>query len=309
MGPIDFDDSLGAQRQVPAADGTTMIWKQRREAPGAGAQAAMVGSVETSRDGDAATPAEVAFERMVHEAALLRRFHLHYQPLVSVVDEAVVGVEALLRWDCDTGRVPPGRFIPVLEATGLMPTVGEWVLAEACAELAGWAPPGDSVQLTVNVSAAQLVPGFADVVLGTLTRAGFPADRLWIDLTNPARLADPLSAWAELRHLKTRGVKLLIDDFGTAGASLVDLKRFVIDAVKIDSSFVDGVGLNPEDDTVVAALTGLAHALGMQVVAEGVETAEQLEHLRTLGCDFGQGHYFGAPAPAPALRDRITEAR
>jgi EAL domain-containing protein (putative c-di-GMP-specific phosphodiesterase class I) len=282
-----------------------MIWKQRRDgaiAPGRGGAT----QVDTSRDA-AGAASDLAFQRLVQEAAILRRFHLHYQPLVSVDDEAVVGVEALLRWDSDTGRVPPGRFLPVLEATGLMPAVGEWVLAEACAELAGWSAPADAVQLTVNVSATQLVPGFADTVLSTLARAGFPAERLWIDLTDPARLPDALSAWAELRHLKSHDVKLLIDDFGTAGASIVDLKRFVIDAVKIDSSFVAGVGLNQEDDAVVAALTGLAHALGMQVVAEGVETAAQLDHLRTLRCDFAQGHYFGAAAPAAAVRDRITD--
>jgi len=275
-----------------------MMWKQRRDGA--------VGQVELARGGDPGRSPDLAFERMVQEAALLRRFHLHYQPMVSVADEAVVGVEALLRWDSDTGRVPPGRFVPVLEATGLMPTVGEWVLAESCTELAGWPSAGDLL-LTVNVSADQLVPGFADVVIRTLSDTGFPGERLCIDLTNPARLADPATAWAELRRLKGEGAKLLIDDFGTAGASIVDLKRFVIDAVKIDSSFVSGIGLNQEDDAVVAALTGLAHALGMQVVAEGVETAAQLDHLRTLGCDFAQGHYFGAPAPASAVCDRITD--
>jgi len=274
-----------------------MMWKQRRDGA--------VGQVELSRDEDPGRSPDRAFERMVQEAALLRRFHLHYQPMVSVADEAVVGVEALLRWDSDTGRVPPGRFVPVLESTGLMPTVGEWVLAEACTELAGW-PPAADLLLTVNVSAAQLVPGFADVVIRTLSDTGFPGDRLCIDLTNPARLADPASAWAELRQLKAQGAKLLIDDFGTAGASIVDLKRFVIDAVKIDSSFVSGVGVHQEDDAVVTALIGLAHALGMQVVAEGVETAEQVDHLRTLGCDFAQGHHFGAPGPAELLRGRVT---
>lgn len=287
-----------------------MTWKLRRDdgVPTARPQGGGVGYADPHphAHGGTRTSSDFVFDAMVQEAALLRRFHLHYQPLVSVADEAVVAVEALLRWDSDTGRVPPGRFVPVLEATGLMPTVGEWVLAEACAELGRWPASADSVQLTVNVSAAQLVPGFADVVVGTLARAGFPADRLWIDLTNPARLADPLSAWAELRHLKSRGVKLLVDDFGTAGASIVDLKRFVIDAVKIDSSFIAGVGTNADDDAVVAALAGLAHALGMHVVAEGVETAEQLDHLRALGCDFAQGHHFGPPVVAAVLRDRIA---
>jgi len=164
----------------------------------------------------------------------------------------------------------------------------------------------------VNVSAHQLVPGFANLVLGTLAVAAFPADRLGLELTNPARL-DELSgdtsgargfsaAWNELRQLKSCGVRLFIDDFGTAGASIVDLKRFAIDAVKIDGSFVKGLTHHEEDDAIVGALIGLAHSLGMQAVAEGVETAAQLEHLRALGCDLARGFHFGAPGSAGFVR-------
>jgi len=256
-----------------------MIWKPKRDDGGVA-----ILSVEPS------------LEQQVREAAEGRRFHLHYQPLVSVVDGAVVGVEALLRWDSDTGRVAPSRFVPILESTGLIGPVGEWVLAEACAELAAWPRPDGPGLLSVNISAHQLVAGFADLVLGTVAAAGFPADRLCLELTNPARLDDAAAAWRELRRLKSCGVRLFVDDFGTAGASLVDLRRFVVDAVKIDASFVKGMTHQRDDDAIVASLIGLAHALGMLAVAEGVETDAQLERLRALGCDLAQGFLFGAPA-------------
>ena len=256
-----------------------MIWKPKRDG----------GAVAT-------LPAGRSLEEQLREAADGRRFHLHYQPLVSVADGVVVGVEALLRWDSDAGPVSPARFVPVLEATGLIGPVGEWVLAEACAELAGWSRPDRPGLLSVNVSAHQLDPGFANLVLGTLAAAGFPADRLCLELTNPARLDDAAGAWGELRQLKACGVRLFIDDFGTAGASLVDLRRFVVDAVKVDASFVKGMTHDGDDGAIVASLVDLAHALGMLAIAEGVETAVQLQALRAVGCDLAQGFYCGAPA-------------
>jgi diguanylate cyclase len=261
-----------------------MIWKPKRDD----------GAIATLPAVDVAPGRP--FEEQLREAAAAGRFHLHYQPLVAVADGAVVGVEALLRWDSDTGPVSPGRFVPVLEATGLIGTVGEWVLAEACAEMTAWGRPDGPGLLSVNVSAHQLAPGFANLVLGTLAAAGFPADRLCLELTNPARLDDAAGAWGELRQLKACGVRLFVDDFGTAGASLADLRRFVVDAVKIDASFVKGMTHHGDDGAIVAALVDLAHALGMLAVAEGVETAAQLERLRALRCDLAQGFYCGVPA-------------
>jgi diguanylate cyclase len=255
-----------------------MIWKPRREDSAV-----------------AVLPAAGSLEQQVRQAVEEQRFQIAYQPLVAVADGAVVGVEALLRWDSDSGPVSPARFVPILESTGLIGPVGEWVLAQAGQELAAWPRPEGPGLLCVNVSARQLVAGFANLVLGTLAAAGFPADRLCLELTNPARLEDPAGAWSELRQLKACGVRLFIDDFGTAGASLVDLKRFVIDAVKIDASFVKGMTRQGEDDVIVAALIGLAHALGMLAIGEGVETTAQLERLVALGCDLAQGFLFGAP--------------
>ncbi|HEY0398044.1 MAG TPA: EAL domain-containing protein [Acidimicrobiia bacterium] len=260
----------------------------------------------------AVLPAGGSLEQQVREAAEHRRFHVHYQPLFSVPDDSVIGVEALLRWDSDSGPVSPARFVPILESTGLIGPIGEWVLAEACSELGAWPRPDGPGLLCVNISAHQLVAGFANLVLGTLAASGFPADRLCLELTNPARLDDlsgetPGSpgystAWAELRQLKACGVRLFIDDFGTAGASLVDLKRFVVDAVKIDASFVKGMSHDEEDDAIVAALVGLAHTLGMLAIAEGVETGAQLERLKALGCDLAQGFHFGAPGSGALIQ-------
>jgi len=272
-----------------------MIWKPKREdSIGPGGQVQPPSPV-------AVLPAGRSLEQQVREAAGRQRFSLHYQPLVSVPDHAVVGVEALLRWDSDGGRISPARFVPILESTGLIGGVGEWVLAEACQELAAWPRSDWPGLLCVNVSAHQLVPGFANLVLGTLAAGGFPADRLCLELTNPARLDDPTTAWSELRQLKACGARLFIDDFGTAGASLIDLKRFVVDAVKIDASFIKGMTRHQDDDAIVAALIGLAHALGMLAIAEGVETAAQLERLEALGCDVAQGFHFGAPGPAALI--------
>jgi EAL domain-containing protein (putative c-di-GMP-specific phosphodiesterase class I) len=290
------EDSLGPGRQVRPASGVAVLADESLHVVG----------------GMVPTRAERSMEQQVREAAENRRFHVHYQPLFSVPDDTVVGVEALLRWDSDSGRVSPARFVPILEQIGLIESVGEWVLAEACSELSAWPRPDGPGLLCVNVSAHQLVPGFANLVLGTLAAAGFPADRLCLELTNPARLADSTgdtpgppgysTAWSELRQLKACDVRLFIDDFGTAGASLVDLKRFVVDAVKIDASFVKGMAHDEDDAAIVGALVHLAHALNMLAIAEGVETPAQLDRLKALGCDMAQGFHFGAPGAAGLVR-------
>jgi EAL domain-containing protein (putative c-di-GMP-specific phosphodiesterase class I) len=272
-----------------------MNWKSKR----GGGEAAV--ETDLRSDGGPVGP-DMAFAHEVQRAARECRFHLDYQPLFSVRDETPVGVEALLRLDTDSGRMTPGRFVPVLESSGLIASVGEWVLATAAREVAGWTGLGAAPLLAVNVAAGQLEPGFAEVVLRALEAASLPANRLCLELTHPARITDPVAAWAELRNLKYCGVRLFIDDFGTAGASIIDLKRFIIDAVKVDASFVHGLGVNGDDDAIVSALIGLAHSLGMQAVAEGVETQDQYTRLRDLGCDLAQGFLLGGPAPASAAQ-------
>lgn len=261
-------------------------------------ETAAAGLVTEGHD-DTRSPAERRLERRVLEAAAGARFHLNYQPLISVSGGEMVGVEALLRWDTDSGRVPPSEFIPVLEATQLMATVDAWVLTEAARQGAAWDRDGHRLLMSVNVSAPRLEPGYAVAVQKTLDEEGYPPERLCLDLTRTASLDDHSVAWGELRQLKQAGVRLFLDDFGTSAASVSDLKRFAVDAVKIDSSFVAGLGQadrRSDDEAIVAALISLAHALRLRTIAEGVENEAQLIRLRELGCDLAQGFYLSAPS-------------
>jgi len=249
----------------------------------------------------APSASEKLLEARLREAVAGGKFHLHYQPLVAVGTGNIVGVEALLRWESDTGRVAPATFIPVLEATGLVNDVGPWVLARACQDARQWFAAQSDLFVTVNVSPQQLEPGFADWVLGTLGATGLTPGRLALELIVPAFIVDPTAAWVELRRLKAAGVRLFVDDFGALGSSIADLRRFAVDAVKIDTSFVAGLGRNTEGDAVVAGIITLAHALGMRTIAEGVETAAQLDRLQGLGCDLAQGFYIEEPVDAAAV--------
>lgn len=245
-------------------------------------------------------------EDRLREAVASHKFHLHYQPVMAVGEPRVAGVEALLRWESEVGRVPPATFLPVLEYTGLINDLGPWVLAEACRQTRSWVDADPHLFVAVNVSPGQLEVGFADWVLGTLSRLDFPPSALCLELVRPALIENPTAAWVELRRLKAADIHLVIDDFGALGSSISDLRRFAIDAVKIDPNFVHGLGWSAEDETIVGALIDLAHALGMQTVAEGVETAAQVDRLRTLGCDLAQGFHFMEPGPAEAVRNFLT---
>lgn len=238
-------------------------------------------------------------EERVREAVDARRFHLHYQPIVSVTGGDVVGVEALLRLSSDVGRVRSENFLPIIDSERLWGEVGRWVLERACREALPWA--AEEIWLTVNVSTQQLEPGYAEGVLQTLATTGLPPELLCLELTATTGLRDPATAWTELRVLKSHGVGLMIDDFGTAGSSIEDLARFRLDAVKIDPAFVAGLGAEPEAEAIVAALVGLAHALDMQAVAEGVETPGQLHRLQALGCDLAQGFHVQRPGDAGTI--------
>ena len=269
-------------------------------------QVAGTAPVPTTR---AAAPraSEELLEARLREAVAGGTFHLHYQPLVAVDTGNVVGVEALLRWESETGRVAPATFIPVLEATGLVNDVGPWVLARACRDAQPWFADQADLFVAVNVSPQQLEPGFADWVLGTLGATGLTPERLALELIAPAFIVDPTAAWVELRRLKAAGVRLFVDDFGALGSSIADLRRFAVDAVKIDTSFVAGVGRDREDDAVVAGIITLAHALGMRTIAEGVETPAQLDRLQALGCDLAQGFYIKEPVEAAAVGRLLHE--
>jgi diguanylate cyclase (GGDEF)-like protein len=235
-------------------------------------------------------------------AALARgEFRLAYQPIVALDTGAPVGVEALARWDHPLrGVVAPADFIPVAEETGLIVALGRWVLDEACRQLAAWSAAGGGagagLAMTVNVSARQLYdPGFVDDVRAALSAAGVDASRLVLELTESVMLDRPDLALERFAALKRLGVTLAIDDFGTGYSALSYLQRFPIDVLKIDKSFVDGLGRGGPQGSLARTIVALGRALSMRTVAEGVEEPVQRAALREVGCALGQGFLFARP--------------
>jgi EAL domain-containing protein (putative c-di-GMP-specific phosphodiesterase class I) len=229
---------------------------------------------------------------------------LVYQPLVDLADGRVRGAEALVRWQHPVdGLVGPGRFIQLAETSGLIVPLGHWVLREACAQAVDWEQKlgEDAPYISVNVSPVQLAEdGWVDDVRAVLAATGLPPPRLQLEITEQAVLEDVDAALVALNALRTLGVRLALDDFGTGYSSLSWLRRLPVHALKIDGSFIDGLR-HPDADSVdlsiVRALVDLAHALDLEVTAEWVETAVQAERLTELGCDLGQGRWFGDAGP------------
>jgi diguanylate cyclase (GGDEF)-like protein len=226
---------------------------------------------------------------------------VHYQPEIDLTTGAVVGFEALLRWeDPHRGSVPPMRFIPLAEQTGLIVPLGRWVLEAACRQVAEWqarqGPDDAPLWVSVNLSGRQLAePDVADHVASALAASGLDGGSLWLEITETVLMTDVDAATRTLEALRALGVHIAVDDFGTGWSSLLYLKRFPVEALKIDRSFVDGLGRDRDDTSIVAAVVSLAHSLGLLAVAEGVETEEQLDGLRALDCDLGQGFRWARP--------------
>jgi diguanylate cyclase (GGDEF)-like protein/PAS domain S-box-containing protein len=240
-----------------------------------------------------------ATHRLELETALRRalehgELRVHYQPALDLARREVVGCEALVRWEHpERGLLAPAEFVPLAEETGLIVPLGAWVLREACRTAAGWPEERD---VAVNLTARQIAqPDVVAVVAGALAEAGLEPARLCLELTESGVLG--AGAAETLRALKALGVKLAIDDFGTGWSSLGHLRSFPLDVVKLDRSFVAGLGTAPRDDAIAEAVISLAHALGLSTVAEGVETEGQRAVLERLGCDTAQGYLFGRPAP------------
>ena len=245
-------------------------------------------------------------DHAMRQALVSNRFRLHYQPQVRLRDGLMMGAEALLRWrDPEMGDVPPGRFIPVAEDSGFIVVLGDWVLSQAVRQAALWQQRGYSVPMAVNVSALQFQQAqFVDRVANVLAVSGLPPHLLELELTESILVHDAADALLRLGALSKLGVRLSIDDFGTGYSSLAYLKRFPIHKLKIDRSFVSGLPSDDSDAGIVRAILQMAKALGMQVIAEGVETLAQHDFLLDAGCDHYQGFYC-----APALDSMSFEQR
>jgi diguanylate cyclase len=226
--------------------------------------------------------------------------HVQYQPVVNLVTGQISGAETLLRWTHPTrGPVSPMTFIPVAEDAGLIGPIGQYVLEHACRQAAEWNAAGHQLRVAVNVSGLQLHdPGFVASVAQILHSTGIPPAQLCLELTESTLMDDAMRVSDVLADLKDVGVDLSIDDFGTGYSSLAYLKRFPVDELKVDRSFVSNLGDDGQDQTLVAAMVAMGHALGLHVVAEGVETHAQMATLLTLGCRTAQGYLFAKPQSA-----------
>lgn len=239
------------------------------------------------------------------------QFDVHYQPIVSLRDGKVFGVEALGRWaHPEQGLLPPIQFLAVAEETGLIVPIGLSVLRKACAQACRWREWRSSDQpltMCVNVSAGQLGhPDLVRDVADVLRETGLEPCNLMLEVSESAVMEDVRSANSTMEKLKAIGVKLAIDDFGTGYTSVPRLKRLSVDFLKMDRSLIGGLEEEPEKKTIATATVSLAHALGLRVIAEGVETPGQLSHLRGLECDLIQGHYLAEAAPAAKAAGMIS---
>jgi diguanylate cyclase (GGDEF)-like protein/PAS domain S-box-containing protein len=243
-------------------------------------------------------------------AALSRdELQLHYQPKVRLADGELVGMEALLRWQHpQRGLLAPGEFIALAEDSGLILPIGQWVLDAACRQIRAWRDAGLSVpRCAINLSARQFVTDtLVDDVVQVLAAYALPAEALEVEITESVLMTDPQRANRTLQGLYGLGVHIAIDDFGTGYSSLAYLKRFAAQTVKIDRSFVSGLPADRDDAAITQAVIAMAHSLGLEVVAEGVETQAQMDYLRRMGCNEAQGYHIGRPMPALQLQTRLT---
>ncbi len=235
----------------------------------------------------------------------------YFQPIVELQSGRIVGFEVVARWlHPDRGLLPPGEFLPFAEESGLLVSLGASMMRNSLSQMARWRAAGHSFangSVAVNVGSRQLVDSsFLPTVVEILDETGLDPDSVWFEITESALLADARAATSTLREIRGLGIHLSVDDFGTGYSSLTYLKRFPVEAIKIDRSFVSGLGIEDEDSTIVEAVIQLGRALGLTVVAEGVESPLQLKRLRDLKCDRGQGYLFGRPRPANLIETELS---
>jgi len=245
-------------------------------------------------------------ERELRFALSKRELTLAYQPLASTGNREIIGFEALLRWNHqERGPIPPSVFIPIAEESGLILQIGQWVLREACQEAASWGRP---LSVAVNVSAVQLhSPGFVQTAREILEQTGLSPSRLELEITETALIRDPDRALIMLRQLKALGVRIAMDDFGTGYSSLSNLRAFPFDKIKIDGSFIKSVNANRQAATIVRAVIGLGRGLELPVIAEGVETEEELAFLRAESCQEAQGFLLGRPQSIDMFKHLLSD--
>lgn len=255
----------------------------------------------------------VEVERALHQAILHDEITVEYQPIRDYRTGRTVGAEALARWYRESGPVSPAEFIPIAEDSGMIIPIGAYVLDEACRQAAWWRrhlEHGDDMYVSVNVSPRQLRSSdFVDVVAETLARHDLPGNALWLELTERVMMEDSVSTLAVMNGLRSIGVRLAVDDFGTGYSSLSYLKRFPIDRVKIDQSFVRGMAKSGSDGSLVAAIVAMTTALQLEIVAEGVETDEQARQLDAVGCTIMQGYLFARPMPSAQFVESLQQRR
>ena len=256
---------------------------------------------------DATIKARRALENSLREALYEGQFTLHYQPILNLDDNRIPCCEALIRWNHpERGMVPPAEFIPVAEEIGLIVAIGEWVLRKACADAATWP---NNTKVAVNLSPIQMLSAkLVPVVIGALAAAGLPASRLELEITESVLLKNTEATVAALHQLRSLGVKISMDDFGTGFSSLSYLRRFPFDKLKIDRCFISDLSKDDESGlAIVRSVTALAKSLGMITTAEGVETKEQMELVRMVGCTEVQGYYVGRPQPLKEMSRLLAD--
>lgn len=251
----------------------------------------------------------IDLEARLHRALDRNEFRVFYQPQIDIASGRIIGAEALVRWqDPVEGLILPGHFIAIAENSGLIGSIGQWVLRETCLQGQRWAAAGlPLITLAVNLSARQVLYGdIAATVSTILAETGFPASRLELELTESALMEREHDVVQLFDRLRTQGVRLAIDDFGTGYSSLAHLKRFPLDVLKIDKSFVDDIPVHKDDMEITAAIIAMGHTLGFKIIAEGVENAAQLAFLQSRGCDQYQGYLFSPPLPAEAFAKMLA---
>lgn len=257
-----------------------------------------------------------AMERLKLESALRQAIHkgefeLFYQPQYSLQGQALIGVEALVRWRTSSGLAPPGQFIPLAEETGLIQDIGAWVLREACVQSRRWLDAGFApLRMSVNLSSRQFEqPDLVELVTDALEQSGIHPGTLLLEITEGTLMRHRQDTDRRIRALRQLGVGFALDDFGTGYSSLSHLKRFPLSAVKIDRYFTANLGTNSEDEAIATAIITLAHGLGLVAVAEGIETREQWEFLAQRGCNEGQGFLMARPQPAAVITDQLPRLK